>query len=100
MKRALTSPLLVLGLALGLSACATAEDRAARAQALLIADKAECETLGFKPETEAFSNCLLKLREIRAEEAAAIEQRRANNRAIWGPDWPWYYNRGYRNRHW
>jgi len=92
--------LLATALALTLAACASAEDRAARAQAQLAADKAECQTLGFTPETEAFSNCLLKLREIRAEEAAAREQRRANNRAIWGPDWPWYYNRGYRYRRW
>ncbi len=92
--------LLTTALALTLTACASAEDRAARAQAQLTADKTECQNLGFKPETEAFSNCLLKLREIRAEEAAAIEQRRANNRAIWGPDWPWYYNRGYRSRRW
>ncbi|CDO59506.1 hypothetical protein BN1012_Phect1292 [Candidatus Phaeomarinobacter ectocarpi] len=96
----MTRILLAAALALTVSACATAEDRAARAQAQLAADKAECQTLGFTPDTEAFSNCLLKLREIRAEEAAAIEQRRANNRAIWGPDWPWYYNRGYRHRRW
>ncbi len=96
----MTRILLAAALALTVSACATAEDRAARAQAQLAADRAECQTLGFTPDTEAFSNCLLKLREIRAEEAAAIEQRRANNRAIWGPDWPWYYNRGYRHRRW
>ncbi len=94
-------PLIVSAvLALTLSACASAEDRAARAQAQLAADQAECEGLGFTPETEAFGNCLLKLREIRAEEATAREQRRANNRAIWGPDWPWYYNRGFRGRYW
>ena len=94
-------PLIVsAALALTLTACASAEERAARAQAQLAADQAECKTLGFTPETEAFSNCLLKLREIRAEEASAREQRRANTRAIWGPDWPWYYRRGFRGRHW
>ena len=96
----MTRILLTATLALTLTACASAEDRAARAQAQLAADKAECETLGFTPDTEAFSNCLLKLREIRAEEATAREQRRANNRAIWGPDWPWFYNRGYHGRYW
>ena len=83
-----------------LAACTTPEQRAQRAQALLAADKAECTQLGFTPDTEAFSTCLLKLREIRADERLALEQRRATNRATFGPHWPWFYNRGFRGRHW
>ncbi len=78
-----------------LAACVSPEERAAAARAQLAADRAECEGLGFEPETEAFSNCLLKLREIRADEARAAELRRANNRYLFGPAWPYPYGRPY-----
>jgi len=51
-----------------LAACSTPAEDAARLNAQRAADKAECAELGFKPGTEGFANCLLKLREIRAEE--------------------------------
>lgn len=100
MKNRFTSPALAVCAVLLLTACATPEQRAQHAQAVLAADKAECTKLGFTPDTEAFSTCLLKLREIRADERLALEQRRATNRYYFGPHWPWLYNRGYRNRHW
>lgn len=83
---------------LALAACATPEQRAARAEAQLAADKTECTRLGFTAGTEAFSNCLLKLREIRAEEARARAVERANDRWMWGPHWsrwPYHYRRPY-----
>lgn len=93
MIRPLTAAAPLLALTLLLSACASPEQRAAAAKAQLEADSAECQSLGFKPDTEAFSNCLLKLREIRAEEATAQAQRRANDRYLFGPHWPWYNRR-------
>lgn len=84
-----------------LAACTTAQERADRAQriaaAQLTIDRAECTELGFTPKTDAFSNCLLKLREIRAIEAETEAQRRAEAQyraqALWGPNWPWHYDR-------
>jgi hypothetical protein len=53
-----------------LAACSTAEDRA-REQALLErTDDKHCRELGFEPETEAYGNCRLKLKEIRASQEA------------------------------
>lgn len=76
-----------------LTACTSPEERAARAQAQLAADKAECTELGFTEITEPFGNCLLKLREIRALEADTQARRQAAAQAFWGPNWPFYYDR-------
>jgi len=89
----MTRILAVLLLASGLAACTSAEERAARAQAQLAADKAECTQLGFTKDTEPFGNCLLKLREIRALEADTQARRQAAAQAFWGPNWPHHYDR-------
>lgn len=57
-----------VGLALFLSACA---DPAAEQARIDAADHQNCLDLGFKPGTEAYGNCRLKMREIRAKEAGA-----------------------------
>lgn len=57
-----------LVLCLGLSACAG--DPAAEQARLDAIDNQNCIDLGFKPGTEAFGNCRLKLKEIRAQEDA------------------------------
>ena len=74
------------------AACTTPEEDAARAQARLAADKAECQHLGFKEGTDDFSNCLLKLREIRAieNETRAREQDRLSYPYPWWPYGPGY----------
>ncbi|MEQ9518295.1 MAG: hypothetical protein RLN89_02520 [Parvibaculum sp.] len=61
--------LLIVSLLGGLlTACASAEDRA-REQALHDrTDHQHCLDLGFEPNTEAYGNCRLKLKEIRASE--------------------------------
>ena len=80
-----------------LTACATAEQRAAQATALRTADNAECTSLGFKPGTETFADCLLRLKEIRTQESRT----KALNNARRDPFWPWYYmHHHYRYRHW
>lgn len=60
---------LALGIAiaapLALSACA---DPAAEKARLDAADHQNCVELGFEPNTEAYGNCRLKMKEIRAKE--------------------------------
>lgn len=83
---------------LALAACASPEHRAERARAQLDADRAECTVLGFEDATPAFSDCLLRLREIRAGEARARAQERANDRWLRGPSWsrwPYHHRRPY-----
>ena len=65
-------PLLLLSLfstLLLVSACASPQERAARTAAQITADEQECTRLGFTPDTEKFADCLLRLKEIRAQEA-------------------------------
>lgn len=64
MKRALWIGAL-LGLGFSLSACA---DRAAEQARLDTIDNQNCIDLGFKPGTEPYGNCRLKLKEIRAKQ--------------------------------
>jgi len=87
-------PLALGALLLSLTACMSAEERTALAAAQLEADRKECASIGFTPETEAFGNCILKLREIRAKyaEAAAID--RAATAEMFNDDWP-YWGRRY-----
>tara|TARA_R110000824_G_scaffold390760_19_gene588035 strand:- start:5071 stop:5358 length:288 start_codon:yes stop_codon:yes gene_type:complete len=59
---------LSLGLSLGLAACAG--DPTAEQARLDATDHQNCLDLGFKPDTEAYGNCRLKLREIRANQEA------------------------------
>lgn len=60
-------PFLILALAipLALAACADPQAEQARLDAL---DHKNCTDLGFEPGTEAYGNCRLKMREIRAKE--------------------------------
>jgi hypothetical protein len=64
MKRALCLGILI-GLGLGLTACADPAAEQARLDAI---DNQNCVDLGFKPGTEAYGNCRLKLKEIRAKQ--------------------------------
>ncbi|MDO8288978.1 MAG: hypothetical protein Q7T44_07145 [Parvibaculum sp.] len=81
--------LIILASVLLLAGCVSAEQQARYDAAQLQADTAECQRLGFKPATEGMSNCLLKLREIRAQEANTDELRRASAPDPWGPWGPW-----------
>ncbi|MBX3507792.1 MAG: hypothetical protein KF714_03335 [Parvibaculum sp.] len=91
---------LTLAALFALAACASPEEQAARAAAQLQADQAECQHIGFNPGTEAFSNCLLKLREIRAQEENTQELRRANTPSPWWGPYPGYYPYPYPYRRW
>ncbi len=64
--------ILVLGGCVVLAACATPAERKAAQAAQERADNTECVRLGFKENTENFGNCILKLREIRVQEKAAL----------------------------
>ncbi|MBI1263067.1 MAG: hypothetical protein GC184_15220 [Rhizobiales bacterium] len=56
----LAAPLFLMG-------CETAADRAAEQARLDAIDSKNCTDLGFKQGTEAYGNCMLKMRELRAE---------------------------------
>jgi len=58
-------------LTLGLTACVSEADRAAEQARLDAIDHHNCLELGFAVNTEAYGNCRLKLREIRAKQEAA-----------------------------
>ncbi|MEQ8326493.1 hypothetical protein [Parvibaculum sp.] len=51
--------------ALALAACSDPAAEQARLDAI---DHKNCVELGFEPETEAYGNCRLKMKEIRAKE--------------------------------
>jgi hypothetical protein len=57
----------VLALPLALAACADPAVEQARLEA---EDHKNCVELGFEPNTEAYGNCRLKMKEIRAKENA------------------------------
>ena len=59
---------LLLGMGMSLTACAS--DPAAEQARIDAIDNQNCIDLGFKPGTEAYGNCRLKLKEIRAQEEA------------------------------
>ena len=78
MKRAAVALCLLL-----LAGCVTQQE-------IDMADDQECQSLGFQLGTEAYGDCRLRLKEIRARErqAMAIEQAQFNS-PFWG--WgPWY----------
>ena len=74
---------------LALAGCVSPQERAAEIAAQQQADYAECTRLGFKPNTEALSNCLLKLQEIRAQQENTDAIERANAPRPWGPWGPY-----------
>lgn len=73
------------------AACASPQEEAARVAAQQQADEAECNKLGFTPGSEAFANCMLKLKEIRAQEENTRALRRANAPSPWWGPYPGYY---------
>lgn len=79
-------------LLLACSACVSPEQQAAAAAAQRQADEAQCDGYGFKRNTDAFANCLLKLQEIRTQEENTEELRRAS---MPPPFWPYGFP-GYR----
>ena len=70
--------LLAIVATLSLTACTSEAERQAAIDAQKARDHAECTELGFEKETEPYSNCLLKLREIRAQEYMAAATRRGH----------------------
>ncbi len=57
---------LALAAPLFLAGCETAADRAAEQARLDAIDSRNCTDLVFKQGTEAYGNCMLKMRELRA----------------------------------
>lgn len=65
-------PVLAAVLTAGLlAACASEADRQAESARIEAEDDRNCRDMGFEPGTEAYGNCRLKLREIRASERAS-----------------------------
>jgi len=93
----LTNLIASMALVMLLAACSTPQERAARVQTQRTTDNTECSGLGFNPGTEGFADCLLRLKEIRAQEART---RALNNtqRNAFGP-WRWPHQR-YRYPYW
>lgn len=88
MGRAAVLPLLLL-----LAACASPEQVAAERAARAAADDQECRELGFRPGTEAYGDCRLRLREIRAQQEHARALRLYDpywHGGPWGP-WPHWW---------
>ncbi|HEY4345883.1 MAG TPA: hypothetical protein VGN05_16145 [Parvibaculum sp.] len=88
---------MALAALLMLAGCISPEQQAAMDAAQQQADASECQRLGFKTGNDAFGNCMLKLKEIRAQEANTEEIRRANMPSPWWPYGPYgpYGPRGY-----
>jgi len=83
---------LAIALLLAVAACASPQEQAAREAAQRQSDEAECRSIGFTAGSEAFANCMLKLREIRAQEENTRELRRAQTPSPWwGGPYPGYY---------
>ncbi|MCF8469902.1 MAG: hypothetical protein K9G30_03885 [Parvibaculum sp.] len=81
-----------IALLLTLVACVSPQEEAARVVAQQQTDKAECQRIGFTEGTEGFANCLLKLKEIRAQEENARALRRLQTPSPWGwGPYPGYY---------
>jgi hypothetical protein len=88
---------IALAALLTLAACVSPEEQAAMDAAQQQADARECQSLGFRQGTDAFGNCVLKLKEIRAQEENTEQIRRANIPSPWWPYGPYgpYGPRGY-----
>lgn len=82
---------LAIGMLLALAACVSPQEEAARAAAQQQSDRGECQRIGFTSDTDAFANCMLKLREIRAQEENTRALRRANTPSPWWGPYPGYY---------
>ena len=86
---------LALGAFLALAACMSPQQQEAMWAAQMQRDGAECQQLGFRPGSNAFGDCILKLREIRAQQANtnAIERSRWDEWDRMGPWGPYPYRR-------
>jgi tRNA U38,U39,U40 pseudouridine synthase TruA len=73
---------------LALSGCMSPQEIQAAKEAQTRADVAECEGLGFQGNSEAMGNCMLKLREIRAQERAAARPMYYGSPSV-GMNWGW-----------
>ncbi len=80
---------MALAALLMVAGCVSPEEQAARDAAQQQADANECQKLGFTIGTEASGNCMLKLREIRAQEANTDEIRRSSLPSPWWPYGPY-----------
>lgn len=82
------------------AACVSSQEQAARDAAQRQSDEAECQKIGFTAGSEAFANCMLKLREIRAQEDNTRALRRAQTPSPWWGPYPGYYPYPYPYRYW
>lgn len=80
---------MALAALLVVAGCVSPEEQAARDAAQQQADANECQKLGFTAGSEAAGNCVLKLREIRAQEANTDEIRRSSLPSPWWPYGPY-----------
>jgi uncharacterized lipoprotein len=78
-----------------LAACVSPQEQAARTAAERQADAAECKEIGFTEGTEAFADCMLRLKEIRAEKEHTEALRRAQTPSPWWGPYPGYPYRYY-----
>lgn len=68
MMKSLRTPFVLALLAIpaiGLASCTGTQERQAQQR---LENRQHCKELGFKEGTEAFGNCILKMREIRARQ--------------------------------
>jgi hypothetical protein len=70
-----------------MTACISPEEQAAMDAAQRQADAQECQSLGFRSGSNGFGNCMLKLKEIRAQQENTEEIRRMNTMP--SPWWPY-----------
>ncbi len=86
MQKSQTRLWMPLAALLLLAACVSPEERSAMDTAQRQADGQECESIGFKPATDAFGDCILRLKAIRAQQANTDAVNRANTPS---PMWPY-----------
>lgn len=83
-----------------LAACVSPQEQAARTTAERQADETECKKIGFTEGTEAFADCVLRLKEIRAQEENTRALRRARTPSPWWGPYPGYPYRYYPPYYW
>lgn len=77
MSKRIVQTAVLLGLLTGLTACAG--DPAAEQARNDAKDNQDCVDMGFKPDTEPYGNCRLKLKQIRAQHDADAERNSGPN---------------------
>lgn len=83
-----------------LAACVSPQEEAARSAAERQADEAECKQIGFTEGTDAFADCMLRLKEIRAQEENTRALKRAQTPSPWWGPYPGYPYRYYPPYYW